>query len=122
MSVGLVALICMPIFILIQAPVVLAHKELELVVLDHTGLGHTGLGHMGLEEVDMARAAMVLTLAQVCCFLESRLETDSTISACIDYLSIMSCLQRLLACPAIVHTSSFNPFSLSVCSSAHLPG
>jgi len=114
MSVGLVALICMPIFILIQAPVVLAHKELELVVLDHTGLG--------LEEVDMARAAMVLTLAQVCCFLESRLETDSTISACIDYLSIMSCLQRLLACPAIVHTSSFNPFSLSVCSSAHLPG
>ncbi len=117
MSVGLVALICMPIFILIQAPVVLAHKELELVVLDHTGLGH-----MGLEEVDMARAAMVLTLAQVCCFLESRLETDSTISACIDYLLIMSCLQRLLACPAIVHTSSFNPFSLSVCSSAHLPG
>lgn len=53
---------------------VLAHKELELVVLDHTGLDHTGLDHMGLdhkglEVVDMARAAMVLTLVQVCCFL-----------------------------------------------------
>jgi len=117
MTLNAVDMKCMLLCILIQALVVLAHKELELVVLDHTGLGH-----MGLEEVDMARAAMVLTLAQVCCFLESRLETDSTISACIDYLSIMSCLQRLLACPAIVHTSSFNPFSLSVCSSAHLPG
>ena len=48
---------------------VLAHKELELVVLDHTGLDHMGLDHKGLEVVDMARAAMVLTLVQVCCFL-----------------------------------------------------
>ena len=60
---------CMPICILIQALVVLAHKELELVVLDHTGLDHMGLDHKGLEVVDMARAAMVLTLVQVCCFL-----------------------------------------------------
>ena len=55
---------CMLLCILIQALVVLAHKELELVVLDHTGLDH-----MGLEVVDTARAAMVLTLVQVCCFL-----------------------------------------------------
>ena len=41
---------CMPISILIQVLVVLAHKEPD---------------HMGLE-VDMARVAMVLTLAQVC--------------------------------------------------------
>ncbi len=44
---------CMLISILPQALVVLAT---------------TGLDHMGLE-VGMARVAMVLTLAQVCCFL-----------------------------------------------------
>ena len=48
-----VAMECMLISILPQALVVLAT---------------TGLDHMGLE-VGMARVAMVLTLAQVCCFL-----------------------------------------------------
>ncbi len=57
-----VAMECMPISILIQVLVVLAHKEPD---------------HMGLE-VDMARVAMVLTLAQVC-FLCSLLEIESSI-------------------------------------------
>lgn len=55
---------CMPISILIQVLVVLAHKEPD---------------HMGLE-VDMARAEMVLTLAQVCCFLCSLPQTEASIS------------------------------------------
>jgi len=54
---------CMPISILNQVLVVLAHKEPD---------------HMGLE-VDMARVAMVLTLA-VCCFLCSLPQTESSIS------------------------------------------
>lgn len=56
---------CMPSFILIQVLVVLAHKEPD---------------HMGLE-VDMARAEMALTLAQVCCFLCSLPQTESSTSA-----------------------------------------
>lgn len=57
---------------LAQALVVLAHKELELVVLDHTGLDHMGLDHKGLEVVVMARAAMVLTLVQVLVDMEAK--------------------------------------------------
>lgn len=76
----------MPISILVQALVVLAPKELEL-----GGLDHMELDHMGLEVVDMARAAMVLTLVQVCCFFSSQLEAESSISACARFcLSIVS--------------------------------
>ena len=86
---------CMPISILIQALVVLAHKPLELVVLDHMKLDHMkldhmGLDHMGLEVVDMVRGAMVPTLVQVCCFLCSLLETESTISAGASSLLVIS--------------------------------
>ncbi|DBA66893.1 TPA: hypothetical protein ACH3X2_002018 [Trebouxia sp. C0005] len=52
---------------LAQALVVLAPKELEL-----GGLDHMELDHMGLEVVDMARAAMVLTLVQVLVGMEAK--------------------------------------------------